>query len=251
MRWHGDEGGVPRVRIRPAVRIGSGAWSVPHRSGRRPHDGRQRTASPRHLHPGAATLAIPRQPLSQLGNDARPLASAPLSLLDSRMATVTRRHRPAASRPGPVSSWSRDARVSRAGFRPGQSWPAQGAAQQLPSRQRSGSNSVSANSGEPDLTRLDSRTPTPGVPARAGDWGNYRSAGSWVRSASAPGKNWRVRNLGVTSACASMTECGSVRSPAVRPASTCHVGRARPGDAGAPCGFIHRPEHQPPATTHA
>jgi hypothetical protein len=158
MRWHGDEGGVPRVRIRPTVRIGSGAWSVRHRSGRCPHSGRQRTASPRHLHLGAPRSPFRANPCpnTQTTSGRWHLRRSPCWIRVWRLLHAD------IAQQGPVrpilrdrdlsSSQSRDARVSRAGFRPGQSWPAQGAAQQLP---ESATVAYEFGLGELRLTRPD------------------------------------------------------------------------------------------------
>ena len=81
--------------------------------------------------------------------------------------------------------------------------------------------------------------------------GVARSACSWVRSASARWRNWRVRNPRAASTWARATERGSVRSPAVRTACTTQFGRPRPGDAGASCGSIHCHGHQSLTTTRA
>ena len=235
MRGHGDEGGVPRVRIRPAVRIGSGAWSVRHRSGRRPQDGRQRTASPSHLHPGAPRSPFRANPCpnSQTTSGRWHLRRSPCwirawLLLHADIAQQ-----------GPVRPILRDRDLSPHGHVmrecrgqvsvPDNRGRLRARRNNCPSRQRSGSNSVSGG-------RLD-------------ELPECRVMGpQCIRALE---ELARPESRSDVSACASMTERGSVRSPAVRPASTYHVGRARPGDAGASCGSIHRPEHQPSATTHA
>jgi hypothetical protein len=174
MRWHWDEGGVPRVRISPPVRIGGGTGRFAtarvdaHTTGDR---GRPRPGNSTRGRPAPRSTPTPVPPRKrQAAVDA--CAGLPAGFAHGSCYTQI------SPQQGPFQPILRDRDLSPHSHvmrewrglvsGPDHRGRHRACRNNCPSGQRSGSNSVSANSCEPDLNRLDSRTPTPGVmPERA------------------------------------------------------------------------------------